>query len=619
MIAFFQKIKSNKWILLIIALSGVLRIYKLSFQSPWLDELHTLIESDPYQPWSHLLFYLKCCDQHPLLFFTTERIFFHVFGHTETVARIAPLLAGVLSVWAIYHLGKELLNEKTGRVAAFLTAINFFHISYSQEARPYIFLFLFGTLSFLFLTRLIKSPGKKNAILYATSVLLMIYSHYFGLFALAAQMCIGGFFYLNEDQNKSKLFRLFLLSAIIVLILFLPMLPYLLNISNIKSFWIPPTDPGFAVNYFYEYFGTENLFKPVLLFLLFSTCVSIIKQRDTKWSSIKNEPLLFTFILCSLWITIVLFIPLVRSLLTIPMLQPRYTIVVLPAILLILSTGITQIQNRAIQYLVISIFTLISITDLFWVKKYYKTPSKTQFRELSEYVFADSTNTYPIVTEEPTAWHHQYYLKKYGTKVPLITGPKNQLIDSILNKNSARFNLNGFWLIGVHGEKPPPDEVLSKLDTAFILTKKKDFFDSWARLYVYRNSESDQMQIFNYDIFPADKKFEMDNETVAPIWEKEIETKPITLKKGSYKVSFLAKGTPADKVYPLLKVYFNNIIVGNFSPQESFEQSPSFKFEMSKDGELTIKLMMENDAISSNSGEDRNAFIKHVIVEKVNE
>jgi hypothetical protein len=40
---------------------------------------------------------------------------------------------------------------------------------------------------------------------------------------------------------------------------------------------------------------------------------------------------------------------------------------------------------------------------------------------------------------------------------------------------------------------------------------------------------------------------------------------------------------------------------------------------MSKDGELTIKLMMENDAISSNSGEDRNAFIKHVIVEKVNE
>ena len=183
-------IRNEGWILLIVLIAFVLRIRGLNYQSLWLDELHTMNEADPSLSWGQLFDFLRTNEHHPPLFFILERIFFSIFGHTAFVARTLSVIAGTAGIWAMYLLGKELLNKNLGILCALFTCFNFFNLAYSQEARPYALAFLFATLSFTWFIRLVKFPSRKNAISYAIFTLLLLYSHYYSLFVLAAQVLL---------------------------------------------------------------------------------------------------------------------------------------------------------------------------------------------------------------------------------------------------------------------------------------------------------------------------------------------------------------------------------------------------------------------------------------------
>src|SRR5689334_13818440 len=145
---------SDRWPVIAILLIGFLiRIRGLTYQSLWLDELHTMNEAGYNISFSELFHYLRCCDQHPPLYFLLEKISFSLFGHNAWAARFVSVLAGTAGIGAMYLLGKELYDKKAGWIAAILTAVNFYHISYSQEARPYILAFLFAALSFVWFIR----------------------------------------------------------------------------------------------------------------------------------------------------------------------------------------------------------------------------------------------------------------------------------------------------------------------------------------------------------------------------------------------------------------------------------------------------------------------------------
>jgi mannosyltransferase len=128
---FPRKPYRNVLLLLILVVAAILRFYHLSYQSFGLDELHTMNEADPGIRWKEMLEYLRNGDQHPPLFFIIERMLFTLFGSSEWVARGFAALCGLLGVWAMYGLGKELLNKRLGLLAAAFTCINYFCIFYS--------------------------------------------------------------------------------------------------------------------------------------------------------------------------------------------------------------------------------------------------------------------------------------------------------------------------------------------------------------------------------------------------------------------------------------------------------------------------------------------------------
>jgi uncharacterized membrane protein len=464
-----------------------MRLWKIDFQSLWLDELHTMNESDPDIRWRDMMAYLKCCDQHPPLYFFLAKISFVVFGHSALSARIISVIAGTVSVWAMYLLGKEILNRKLGLIVASLTSVNYYNLYYSQEARGYILAFLFSILSFLFLIRLLKKMNIKNSLFYSLFSLLFLYSHYYSLFALASQaVIIVLFFFLCQRGERKKYIKYFLISSLLIILGYIPWLTHLWAMSQIHSFWVQPISANFLLDFYFEYFGRASVLKHLLVILFSGYLIKVFYAKKSLTANIAtSNPLWFSFIIVSIWIAVTILIPFFRSLLVVPMILPRYTIVVLPAFLIALAYAIELINYKFIKFIILFTLIIFSLNNIIVVKKYYSRISKTQFREMTQFVVENNKENYPII-DELVSWQHQYYFKAFKFKPAMLDGKKVSIVDSILTSTNPKFRVKGFWIVGAHGEQPLTIEQRKVLDTAFVMTKEKIFFDAWAQLYILK-------------------------------------------------------------------------------------------------------------------------------------
>lgn len=615
MIKYMRAIR-NEWILWIILIAAfALRMWHLTTQSLWLDELHTMNEAAPYISWKEMFGYLRCCDQHPPLYFIIERIAFIIFGHTEFVARFISVIAGTVSVWAVWQLGKEIRDKHLGYLAAALTCVNYYGIVYSQEARGYIFAFLFAILSFTYFIRLVKSPGKKNIVLYALFALLLMYSHYYGAIVVIAQALLALVFIIQEKGGaRLSLFRSFLFSGVIIILGYLPWVPFVLEMSDISSFWLSNPSPDFMPAFFYEYFGGSDLLKPLLLSLLIVYILHVALTAQTASGKLKENPLQLSFIIFLFWIFITYLVPYLRSLLVVPMLHSRYTIVVLPALLLAIAYGIYLFKLPLLRYSIVALFVLLSLTDIVVVKKYYTTIHKTQFREMTAFVVGENAQNFPIINQV-TNWQQQYYLRKFGSKALLLTGKKEALIDSILSRKSPRWQLDGFWIVGAHGEKPLDDEKLKLIDTAYNMAADEKFYDAWAQLFIHKKTMADQYRVIDYQDF--ENVSILEDIKAAAIWGGTIQTRPISLKKGLFKLTITAMGTPVKGTFPHLNIYLGQTKVGDYFVKGAMEDK-SFTVESPGQDSLVLKIEMDNDFYLEGEG-DRNAFVRKIVLEKLPE
>jgi hypothetical protein len=611
-----RKLFINHWPVIVVLTAGfAMRITGLTHQSLWLDELHTMNEADPSIGWNELFGHLKCCDQHPPLQFIIARFAFTVFGHTEFVARFISVIVGTLSILAMYWLGRQMLNKRLGLIAAILTCINYYNILYSQEARCYIFAFLFAALSFLFFIKLVQQPGRKNMIGYGLFTLGLLYSHYYSLFVVAAQVFLALFFILAEKPpGRGRLFRLFLLSGAIMVIGYIPIFPLLKATTGIKSFWIAEIDHHFLQNYFSDYFGNAAILLPILAGLLLVYVVNVAINGSRKRAiPVKDDMLSFSFVVLVGWVFITLLIPYIRSVTAFPMLFPRYTIVVLPAILLAIAYGIELFGKPLLVAGTTTLVVIVTLVYLQGSRKYYTAVSKTQFREMTAYVVANNDKSYPIINER-AYWHQGYYLRRQGSKSVVLNGKKESVIDSIIAKSSARYDLNAFWVVGAHGDKKPDVSAVARLDSGYILLKQADFFDAWAQLYVAKTAADGKIYVIDYNGFEGGAVLAADK--MVAIWTGSIESKPVTLPKGKYNVTLSVKGDPGGGQFPHLNIYINGKKITDFFVTATMENK-QFVFQSNSDGPVVIRIEMDNDYAAEGQG-DRNAFVGTVLFEAGN-
>jgi mannosyltransferase len=596
----------------IVTLGAVLRLYHLGFQSLWYDEIHSAAESDPAYRDHSLWYFLMHVDQQPPLFFILEQVFIFFFGNNEIGVRLLPAVAGIVSIWAVYGLGKAFVDRRTGLYAALFLAVNTYAIHYSMEARPYSLALLFSMLSWTAMLRLLRDLSLRRTLVYVLWTLLMLYSNYFSVFVVMAQALAGALLLLDEEE-KWRYIKRFLTAGVITGVCFLPLLIFLQYIVAIDAFWGGLPEEDFGISYFHEYFGKSDLLKPFLYLLLICFFVRLIleSRESATVRGIKARSLVLLTLISIIWVVCCLFIPFVRSYLVVPMLVPRYTIMVLPAFIVLIAAGLGAIRVSLLQAAIGTVFCLLSLAHLILVLDYYNTISKSQFRELAMFMSAPGTPQGPVIGYR-TPWQQRYYLKRFGYRGAVLENEPVAGVDSLLKLPGQQ----PFWISALHVlPEGAAEQIAARLGSRYIVGRDIRLYQTWGRYYVPANFFGDSTIALN----PAPdaslgKVTEPDGLNYLALWlNRSVKFEPVNLAPGRYSCIIQAKGTKSKGEYAHLVCKVNGRPVGNYYLNAGMDIRV-LRFSMGTASAATVELEFDNDQSSRHPDEDRNAYVHRVMI-----
>ncbi len=268
------------WLVPILILGGLMRIYNNTAVALWHDEAFSALYIR--YSWREMMYRIGL-DVHPPLYYWILRLWSYVFGSSLISLRSLSILFGILTIYAGYLFVKEAFNnEKLAIVAALFLAINPFQVQYSLEARMYTLGTFVLLLSCYLLLRALNTNKTSFWIAYAVSVAACFYTHYYLFFSIAAQ---GLYFLYCLWQRKQIMWKGFSAYALSVF-LFLPWIPTLLQqIKRVeKAYWIPAPDrwsiPGTIWKMIFGGQGENHLI--LIITTLVALALLIYFFRETK-------------------------------------------------------------------------------------------------------------------------------------------------------------------------------------------------------------------------------------------------------------------------------------------------------------------------------------------------
>jgi uncharacterized membrane protein len=197
-------------LLLVIAVfAAVFRLWDLGGPSLWLDELSSVsfAELPQHQLWSNWM----VRETNPPLYYSLLQVWIDAFGRGEFATRSLAVAAGVLSVPAMYLVGREVHSREAGLAAALLTAVSSQQLQFSQQVRGYALGFLAAALALYALLRLTdrwldKASSHLQAAphlaLYTGATGLAVYTHTtFFLLPLLANLYIAWLWWFRAGRD----------------------------------------------------------------------------------------------------------------------------------------------------------------------------------------------------------------------------------------------------------------------------------------------------------------------------------------------------------------------------------------------------------------------------------
>lgn len=372
---FIKKNYVELLLIIVIFVGAILRLKGLTFNSYWLDEIYSVSFSNPSYSFEKLFEETTIIDVHPPVYQTLLWIWYKLFGYTEFSGRLFSAVIGILGIPAIYFLGKELFNKHVGLYASLIASLNYFLIYYSQETRSYSLVFLLAVISYLFFYRILNDPRKRDTLLYWLTTLLLLYTHYVAFFIVATQLFVFVFYFVKFPTKRKEMIVFALLTITVFIAALLPIINYIPLHREKLLFWVSQPSMLFFVKYIYHYF--QN---PILFFILMLSGLSSLIYLFTKKSSNRE---MSSLLLLLIWIISGYMLLYLKGVISTPILVPRYTIFIVPAIIIFVSYGIWRMGHLKREAL-LSIVVLFSLYQLFF--NYYSVTTKDQWREVIETV-----------------------------------------------------------------------------------------------------------------------------------------------------------------------------------------------------------------------------------------
>jgi uncharacterized membrane protein len=332
-------------LILIVGLGSFLRIYHIGKLSFWLDEVCTYFFS--VGSFTHLGTVLKT-DPNMSLYYVFAHFWIRFFPNaSDGRLRALSAIFSVASIPVVYLLGKAITTDRKkgtaiGLIAAFLIAVNAFHIQYAQEFRSYSLTFLLTALSTLFLIKTVEEPESKILwpAMYTIVTAAAFYSHFFAAFLIAAQAATLPLLLINKNESKINFKRILWCGlGIIILILPISVVAYRAGTSGVA--WVPSPTFETLMNFFIEISG--NFGMPLLVLTLLFACVGLISglgagsQQDliTRWK----------VTLMAGCLLLPVFAAFVISKIMTPIFMDRYLFYVMPYLAILTAAGIVAFAD----------------------------------------------------------------------------------------------------------------------------------------------------------------------------------------------------------------------------------------------------------------------------------
>lgn len=616
---YLNVLKENIFLIGIVLIASFLRLYKLDYQSPWLDELSTILVSDPDLTYRRTNELIMAREGFPHLYFLALKSLSQVFGHTIFVLRFFSVFFGSLSIYIMYLFVKELVNKNAAYVSAILLTVNFFHIYHSREARAYSLLVFFIILASYRLLKFVKNINLKNAILFGITAGLIPNAHPIGLLNILIIYLTLLFviFYEKDLKQRFQIFKMSFLAGIITVLTILPSYPVISKVSDIKSFWIPDASFEIILQAFVELLGGSLLisytyFIAVLLFFI----LLVYKITKNKENQKMNSILL---VLSSVWLIVNVGVIVAKSYLDVSIILNRYFIGTLPLFVLILAYLIASIKNKLIQILIVILLSTYSLYFLFIFKSYYTEISKTEFMKITKEISDNNRNGDKIYSAYGFVINTMF---KNTNSYNLVT--EMTFENYVKGLRSNAINKESFWYID--GNFRPYN--LSKEDELFLDENFEldydlnNYYDTWAKHYRLKTEEkmsevgSNEIIFFLNEFKPA---IQDEQGNLFMFENGSVTSKDVYLEEGKYELTINANSLPEQRIddenaHISIKIADKELI-NYFLSEKKSESEKIILFENDSNQKVSIKISFDND--KSVGKLDRNVIIYNLIIRKL--
>ena len=172
------------WLLGMLALAAAVRFWGLGRESIWLDEAISIWNAT--EGVAHAIRY-RAGTLHPPLYELALGCWVRVAGRSEAAVRFPSAVFGVLACYWVYLLGKELADRRVGLVAGLLTALAYYPLKYSQEARMYSMLMALSVASVLLVWRAVRGGKVWTWVGLGFVNVVLVYTHLFGFLVVGVE------------------------------------------------------------------------------------------------------------------------------------------------------------------------------------------------------------------------------------------------------------------------------------------------------------------------------------------------------------------------------------------------------------------------------------------------
>jgi mannosyltransferase len=408
----------------VIALGLAMRLFRLDYQSLWLDEVLTVQNSAP--PLSRIVFDPDVDRNFPPLHSMLVHIFMGLLGRSEVALRLPSVLAGTISIPLIFGVARTWFGPAVGLLAAGLLAISPLHVWYSQEARPYALFMALALASVWFAQRLLRRPSDfSSQVGLVLSASATLYCH---LLAIPFLLFLALFVLLSARPGDRRR-ALLLCGAIGVLIA-----------PQLYQFWGNP--PPVSANSGYRFnpvhlgytiwtFGTGYSLGPSLLelrggmaalaghlpvmvpLLSLLAVIFLLGARDL-WRRDRR-----VFWSLAAWLTFPVGFAVLGAVVSTHPYNVRYVLLSLPPFLLVLSMGVQGRGRQVVRLAGISFLLVVSLAAL-W--NYYVRPEyqREDNRGAASFLNAHARRGELVIASAP---YTVVALRHYGLRTDLILRP----------------------------------------------------------------------------------------------------------------------------------------------------------------------------------------------------